>query len=116
MVYLYNNYIPNDVSIEKGLTFVYGIGKSRAITICDSLGLNKSLKIGNLSEANLDRITNFLSFTYYTDNDLKRTIRNDIQKLISIRCYRGIRHVSRLPVRGQRTRTNSRIVRQMKVK
>lgn len=98
------------------LTYIYGIGPTTSSKICKSCQISEDIRVSELNDAQVDAIRN-----YITDNnlviegDLKISKKRDIQNLVDIRCYRGIRHKAGLPVRGQRTRTNAR-TRKGKVK
>jgi small subunit ribosomal protein S13 len=100
--------IPNDKRLVVALTYIYGVGQVRAQEICEQLGLDPSMRAVNLSEEDKARINSLLQSKYVVEGDLRRQRQNDVKRLVSINCYRGLRHRSGLPVRGQRTRTNSR--------
>mgnify|MGYP001594682901 FL=1 len=102
--------IPENKRIEIGLTAVYGIGRSRAHTILDEAGIEYGKKPKELSEGDENKIRKIID-EITTEGDLKREISSNIKRLKDIKCYRGTRHIKRLPVRGQRTKTNSRTVR-----
>lgn len=102
--------IPNEKRLEYGLTVIYGIGLSRAQKILSEAGVDKSKKAADLSaeeENNIRKIIEGLK----TEGNLKREISGNVKRLKDIKAYRGIRHIRKLPVRGQRTKTNSRTVR-----
>lgn len=100
--------IPSSKPVYIALTYIYGIGQSRGIEICDDLGIDPQQKAFNLSEDEIARITSHLDKEFVTEGQLRRTIQQDIARLRDIHSYRGLRHRRGLPVRGQRTRTNSR--------
>ncbi len=114
MTYILHTYLPPKMRVEKALQLYMGIGKFRAIQICSRLGLQPKLQIFQLHSKQIENITQILKYTYSTKSFLKRIINDDIQRLIKIGSYRGFRHVQGLPVRGQRTRTNSRTIRRQK--
>ena len=90
-----------------GLTSIYGIGKTRAIEICESCSLSPAVKIKDLTEAQVESLrTAVAEFTI--EGDLRREVSMDIKRLMDLGCYRGRRHRRSLPVRGQRTKTNAR--------
>ena len=89
------------------LTYIYGIGHSRAHDICKAAGVLPSAKIKDLSEEQLDAIRSEVS-KYAVEGDLRREVSMNIKRLMDLGCYRGLRHRRGLPVRGQRTRTNAR--------
>ncbi len=93
--------------IDIGLTAIYGIGRSRAQKICATLGILASTKIKDLTEAQLDKLRRELG-RYTIEGDLRREVAINIKRLVDLACYRGIRHRRRLPLRGQRTKTNAR--------
>lgn len=99
--------LPNGKHVEIALTYVYGIGRSTAVKILDKVGIEKTRKIETLSENELDTIREELK-QYLVEGDLRRMVTLNIKRLQEINCYRGIRHRKKLPVRGQRTRTNAR--------
>ncbi len=94
-------------SILFALTSIYGIGKSRSRFICDKLNINYYIKIKNLNNIQIDLIRKNIS-NFVLEGDLRREVMLNIKRLIDINCYRGIRHRKKLPVRGQRTRTNAK--------
>jgi small subunit ribosomal protein S13 len=100
--------IPNDKRLEISLTYLYGIGRNLSNEIIAKLGLDPDLRAGKLSEEEIARLNAVLQSEYVVEGDLRRQIQNNIKRLISIHSYRGMRHRSGLPVRGQRTRTNAR--------
>ena len=99
--------IPNHQHAEIALTAVYGIGRSRARQICEAAGVNRSAKIKDLSDAEMDKLREFVA-RYPVEGDLRREVTMSIKRLMDLGCYRGTRHRKGLPVRGQRTRTNAR--------
>ena len=100
--------IPDEKRVEIALRYLYGIGPIRAQAILDKTRVNPATRVKNLSEAELTRIREVIEKEYTVEGDLRREIRQNIQRLIDINCYRGQRHRRNLPVRGQRTRTNAR--------
>lgn len=99
--------IPDHKRIEAGLTLVYGIGRSLSFTILKNLNIDVLTKVKDLSEADLNRLREYIA-KMPVEGDLKRKVQLDIKRLQEIGCYRGLRHRKRLPVRGQRTKTNAR--------
>ena len=116
MAYILHNHLPPTMRIRHALTKIFGICAYRSDQICDQLGFQRSLRVHMLSPSQVDQLTRILTQYYYTGSELQRAIIHDIQRLISIGCYRGFRHVQRLPVRGQRTHTNSRTSRRTSLK
>lgn len=100
--------IPNDKRLEFSLPYVYGIGRARARRIAGLAGLEPDRLVGDLAEEELVRLRGVVDGEYAVEGDLRREVRQNIQRLIEINCYRGYRHRRGLPVRGQRTKTNAR--------
>src|SRR5882672_2816394 len=91
-----------------GLTYIYGIGKSRATSILNQAQVDVNKKIRDLTEEELNRVRAVLDAQGGVEGDLRKTIQLDIKRLMDIGCYRGLRHRKGLPARGQRTHTNAR--------
>ena len=100
--------IPRDKRVEIGLTYIYGIGRSRSREILSKTGIDPDTRVKDLTEAEVVRLREFIDSNYRVEGDLRRQVSQDIRRLIDIGCYRGLRHRRGLPVRGQRTRTNAR--------
>jgi small subunit ribosomal protein S13 len=100
--------LPPHKRAEVGLTYIYGIGRSRASSILNEAGVNLSTRISDLNEDELSRIRAILEAQGEIEGDLRKRIQMDIKRLMDIGCYRGLRHRRGLPVRGQRTHTNAR--------
>src|SRR5690606_14820769 len=100
--------LPRDKRVVIALTYIYGIGRSRAETIVKSTGINPDTRVRDLTEEEINRLREFIDKNYTVEGDLRREVQNNIKRLIDIGCYRGLRHRRGLPVRGQRTRTNAR--------
>ena len=99
--------IPPNQHAEIGLTAIYGIGRPRAREILEAVGFEKTKKVKDLTDAELERIRDAIS-KLTVEGDLRREIQLSIKRLIDLGTYRGMRHRRGLPVRGQRTRTNAR--------
>lgn len=99
--------LPTGKHAEIALTYVYGVGRSMAQKVLEACKIEKTRKIETLSETELDLIRDELK-THLVEWDLRRFIAGNIKRLQEIRCYRGVRHQKRLPVRGQSTKTNAR--------
>ena len=99
--------IPENKQIQYGLTVIYGIGLSRAQEILDKAGIRRDMKTKDLSPEDEKKIREIVE-GYTLEGDLRRKVSQDIKRLIDIGSYRGGRHTRRLPVRGQRTKTNNR--------
>ncbi len=100
--------IPNEKRIDVALTRIYGIGPTSARKILDEARIDPSVRAGKLSEEEISRIASIIDRDYVVEGALRRQIQQNIARLRDIRCYRGLRHIRGLPVRGQRTRTNAR--------
>jgi small subunit ribosomal protein S13 len=100
--------IPDKKRLEIALTYIYGIGREVSNDIIKKLGLNPDMRAHQLTQDDLAKLNNLIQAEYVVEGDLRRQIQNNIKRLVSIHAYRGLRHRSGLPVRGQRTRTNSR--------
>lgn len=100
--------IPENKRLEISLTYIYGIGRPRSKEIIEKLGLDPNMRALKLTQDDIARINGLLQGQYIVEGDLRRQIQNNIKRLVSIHSYRGLRHRLGLPVRGQRTRTNSR--------
>ena len=100
--------IPKKKRLEVALTYIYGVGLKRSQDIIKELGLNLDMRAEELTEAQAAQLTSYIQTTYTVEGDLRREVQGNIKRLVSIGCYRGIRHRLGLPVRGQRTSTNAR--------
>jgi small subunit ribosomal protein S13 len=99
--------IPNHQHAEIALTAIYGIGRSRAQKICDAAGVTRTIKIKDLSDADMEKLRDEVG-KFVVEGDLRREVTMSIKRLMDLGCYRGLRHRKGLPCRGQRTRTNAR--------
>ena len=100
--------LPPNKRAQIGLTYIYGVGKSRATALLNEAQIGIDTKIRDLSEDELTRIRTILDTQGDIEGDLRKRIQLDIKRLMDIGCYRGLRHRRSLPVRGQRTHTNAR--------
>ena len=100
--------LPRNKRVEVGLTYIYGIGPTRARGILSATNVSPDIRIRDLSESELSALRDFIGRNYKVEGDLRREVQMNIKRLIEIGCYRGLRHRRNLPVHGQRTRTNSR--------
>ena len=100
--------LPPNKRAEVGLTYIYGIGRSRASSILTESAVNRDTRIKDLNEDELIRIRAILEAQGEIEGDLRKRMQMDIKRLMDIGCYRGLRHRRSLPVRGQRTHTNAR--------
>ena len=99
--------VPDNKHARISHTYIYGIGRTTALKLCDAAGVKPDAKIGELSEPDLDALRSEVS-KLTVEGDLRREISMSIKRLMDLGCYRGIRHRRNLPVHGQRTRTNAR--------
>ena len=99
--------IPRNKRIEIALTYIFGIGKTTSNQVLSKLKINRDTKVSDLPEDVIDKIRDELK-TLKLEGDLRREVAMNIKRLQDISCYRGIRHTKKLPVRGQRTKTNAR--------
>ena len=100
--------LPPNKRAQIGLTYIYGVGKSRATAILSEASVSTDAKIRDLSEDELNKIRAILDGQGEIEGDLRKRVQMDIKRLMDIGCYRGLRHRRSLPVRGQRTSTNAR--------
>lgn len=101
--------IPKNKRFVIALTYIYGIGNSTALKICNDLNIDIKLRTNEINEDVIAKVRSYLESNYPTlEGDLRRKVSSDVKRLIDISCYRGIRHVKKLPTRGQRTSTNAR--------
>ena len=100
--------IPKNKRGAIALTYIYGIGKSRAKMILDSAKVSQDKKVSEWTEEESNKIRNIISSEFKIEGDLKSEVRLNIKRLLDIGCYRGLRHRKGLPVRGQKTKNNSR--------
>jgi small subunit ribosomal protein S13 len=100
--------LPVNKRVGIGLTYIYGIGRSRATSILEEAQVSADLRVRDLDEAQLGRIRQVIETQGEVEGDLRKRVQMDIKRLMDIGCYRGLRHRRGLPVRGQRTHTNAR--------
>lgn len=103
--------IPNEKRVEIALTYIFGIGKTRANEILRETKVNSDKRVKDLSEDEVNKLRVIVEKKHRVEGDLRRDIASNVKRLKEIGCYRGIRHAKNLPARGQRTKTNSRTVR-----
>jgi len=103
--------IPRDKRVDISLRYIYGIGPTTASRIVAQTQVNPATKVRDLTDEEVSRIREVIDKEVVVEGDLRREVRQNIQRLIEINCYRGVRHRRGLPVRGQRTRTNARTKR-----
>ena len=100
--------LPRDKRVEVALTYIYGIGRTRAQQTLTEAAVNPDTRVHALTEADLTRLRDWIDANYQVEGDLRREVQGDIRRKIEIGCYQGIRHRRGLPVHGQRTQTNAR--------
>ena len=99
--------LPRDKRVEVGLTYIFGIGRSRSNEILNKAGVDINTRVKDLTESEVSNLRAVID-TYHVEGDLRRDVALNIKRLKEINCYRGLRHKRGLPVRGQRTKTNAR--------
>jgi small subunit ribosomal protein S13 len=100
--------LPRNKRIEVALTYIYGIGHTRASRIIAESRVSPDIRVKDLTEAEVGALRDFISKNYKVEGDLRREVQMNIKRLVEIGCYRGLRHRHNLPAHGQRTRTNAR--------
>ena len=100
--------LPLNKRVQVGLTYIYGIGRTRATRILDQATVNKDVRVKDLTEDDVRKIRQIITDEGKVEGDLRKDVGLDIKRLMEINCYRGMRHRRGLPVRGQRTHTNAR--------
>jgi small subunit ribosomal protein S13 len=100
--------LPRNKRIETGLTYIFGIGPTRAKRILADTKVNPDIRIKDITEADLALLREYISKNFKVEGDLRREVQMSIKRLVEIGCYRGLLHRRNLPARGQRTRTNAR--------
>lgn len=100
--------LPTGKRVHIALTYIHGIGRSSALQICESVGIDLSRRINELSDAEVLKVREYIDENLMVEGDLRREKSMNIKRLMDLGCYRGLRHRRGLPVRGQRTHTNAR--------
>ena len=100
--------LPREKRLEIALTYIYGVGRTRAQAPLAATGISPDLRVKDLGDAELVALRDFLETSYKLEGDLRREVAADIRRKVEIGCYEGLRHRRGLPVRGQRTKTNAR--------
>ncbi len=100
--------LPRDKRAEVGLTYIHGLGRSRARQALAAVDVDPSTKVRDLTEGEVGALRDYIAQNYSVEGNLRREVQMNIKRLMDIGCYRGLRHRRGLPVRGQRTRTNAR--------
>jgi small subunit ribosomal protein S13 len=100
--------IPNQKRVAIGLTYIHGIGRTTADTICSRVGIPGERRVHELTDDEVLKIRELIDREFQVEGDLRRTVAMNIKRLMDLACYRGLRHRKGLPVHGQRTHTNAR--------
>ncbi len=100
--------IPREKRLEISLTYIFGIGRTTSQKICDGLGLDRSTRVRDLTDEEVNQIRTYVDQNLEVVGDLRREVQQDIRRKMEIGCWQGLRHRKGLPVRGQRTQTNAR--------
>ena len=100
--------LPRNKRMEIALTYIYGIGRQAALTICGAAGVDPGRKSDDLTDDDVSHIRREIDANFKVEGDLRREVTQHIKRLVDLGCYRGSRHRKNLPVRGQRTHTNAR--------
>ena len=100
--------IPREKRLEISLTYIYGIGRTKAQEICDASEIDRNTRVRDLTDEEVSRIRAYIDTNLKVEGDLRREVDMDIKRKMEIGCYQGLRHRRGLPVRGQRTHTNAR--------
>ncbi|MEM6851539.1 MAG: 30S ribosomal protein S13 [Pseudomonadota bacterium] len=100
--------IPTGKRVEIALTYIHGIGRTKAKEICDKVGIQAARRVHELSDAEVLQVREAIDRDYLVEGDLRREVAVNVKRLMDLGCYRGLRHRRGLPVRGQRTHTNAR--------
>ena len=100
--------LPREKRLEVALTYIYGVGRTRAAETLKATGVSPDIRVKDLPEDQLIQLRDFIESNYKVEGDLRREVQADIRRKIEIGCYQGLRHRRHLPVRGQRTKTNAR--------
>jgi small subunit ribosomal protein S13 len=100
--------LPRDKRVEIGLTYIFGVGHSRSLDTCLSLGIDPNTKVRDLTDDEVQKIRQYVEANFRVEGDLRREVSQNIKRKVEIGSYQGLRHRRGLPVRGQRTHTNAR--------
>ena len=100
--------LPRDKRVEIGLTYIFGVGRTRALQAVEACGIDRSTRVKDLNDEQLVALRDFLEGNFQLEGDLRREVAADIRRKVEIGSYQGLRHRRGLPVRGQRTKTNAR--------
>ena len=100
--------LPRDKRLEVALTYIFGVGRTRAMQTLAATGVSPDLRVRDMSDEDLVKLRDYIEGNFKVEGDLRREVNADIRRKMEIGCYQGLRHRRHLPVRGQRTKTNAR--------
>jgi small subunit ribosomal protein S13 len=100
--------IPREKRVEIALTYIYGVGRTRAVKVLTDTGIDKNIRVKDLTDDQLVALRDYIEANFRVEGDLRREVAADIRRKVEIGSYEGLRHRKGLPVRGQRTKTNAR--------
>ncbi|PTW91197.1 SSU ribosomal protein S13P [Microbacteriaceae bacterium MWH-Ta3] len=100
--------IPREKRVEIALTYIYGIGRTRSVATLEATGIDRNIRVKDLTDDQLVALRDYIEGTYKVEGDLRREVQADIRLKVELGSYQGLRHRRGLPVRGQRTKTNAR--------
>ncbi|MFZ0157732.1 MAG: 30S ribosomal protein S13 [Kineosporiaceae bacterium] len=100
--------LPRDKRLEVALTYIFGVGRTRALQTLEATGVSPDLRVKDLDDESLVKLRDYIEVNFKVEGDLRREVAADIRRKVEIGCYQGLRHRRGLPVRGQRTKTNAR--------
>jgi small subunit ribosomal protein S13 len=100
--------LPRDKRLEVALTYIYGIGRTRALATLDATGISGDRRVHQMTDEEIVQLRDWIEANYKIEGDLRREVQADIRRKVEIGCYQGLRHRRGLPVHGQRTQTNAR--------
>lgn len=100
--------LPRDKRLEVALTYIFGMGRTRALQTLEATGVSPDLRVRDMDDESLVKLRDYIEATFKVEGDLRREVAADIRRKVEIGCYEGLRHRRGLPVRGQRTKTNAR--------
>ena len=100
--------VPREKRLEISLTYIFGVGRTTAQTVCEAVGIDRNTRVRDLTDEEVTRLRNWIDANVKVEGDLRRDVQQDIRRKMEIGSYQGIRHRRGLPVRGQRTHTNAR--------
>nr|YP_009755803.1 ribosomal protein S13 [Gonatozygon brebissonii]QIQ23080.1 ribosomal protein S13 [Gonatozygon brebissonii] len=115
MSYILGTNLNPSKKVRVALTQIFGIGPNKSLQVCDNLGISDTYFVAQLTKTQIDQMIKRMALQFLIDSELRRIIQKDIKRLIHIGCYRGFRHTEGLPLRGQRTHTNAKTSRKLKI-